>query len=377
MTIFSNNDIYTSKYIDELNDDLSPNAKRNLDKAIDAAHIRNKQLIRDYNSDRRIELQKEYNQALVDNGLAMSRKDLKKLNIIDIRPMVEDGTKKNDYGFPISQISRMLNSNELPDLNAYELEYAQYSLIPCFTEGVLQVNTNRYVYWKIEHMDLYKEKEIHIHIKDYVRYAEYWQPGVEGTFVIEFDGTSSEYGYPVRFKDVKELTDIFSQLDCKKDLHWTDEAARFFRNTVFLLADSTTKANENTGSTGFQSLFVLFKTIIQVVNYKIYKNKPVADRKANKSINSKIKHEYSEPSNQPKRLVRTLGSNKEIVIKSDKIPKLPSRETIVHYKVASWVAKGGVRRMKDGRLIPFKESIHYRQCMKETGDTPVTVIRVK
>ena len=56
--------------------------------------------------------------------------------------------------------------------------------------------------------------------------------------------------------------------------------------------------------------------------------------------------------------------------------KLPTKETVIRYKTAVWKSRGGVRRLKNGKLIPFKESIKHRKYLKDTTENiPQSVIK--
>ena len=76
--------------------------------------------------------------------------------------------------------------------------------------------------------------------------------------------------------------------------------------------------------------------------------------------------------NMPKRIIRNVGSMR---ISSEKIPKVPSPETVTHYKVAVWKARGGIRRYKNGKVTTFAPCVKHRQCLKKFADNtaPVTL----
>ena len=71
-----------------------------------------------------------------------------------------------------------------------------------------------------------------------------------------------------------------------------------------------------------------------------------------------------EPDAAPKkRLVRTVGT--ALKITSEKPPKQPTPATVIKYKTPVWTARGGVRRLKSGKLVPFKESVRHRKCLQD------------
>ena len=79
-------------------------------------------------------------------------------------------------------------------------------------------------------------------------------------------------------------------------------------------------------------------------------NKPKAVRKksAGNAVKKTAVSDISE--SMPKRIVRNVGSMK---ISSEKVPKVPSPETVTHYKVAVWKARGGIRHYKNGKVTTF------------------------
>lgn len=115
----------------------------------------------------------------------------------------------------------------------------------------------------------------------------------------------------------------------------------------------------------------LFTHFILLANQELYMNKPKAIRKNAKSTKAKRIVETDTSVQQPRKLVRTVG---KISMQSEKPPKMPTRETIVHYKTAVWKARGGVRRMKNGKLVPFKESIRRRKCLQGIDEAPQVCI---
>ena len=95
------------------------------------------------------ELLREYNDALLCAGIAMSRAEIKTKNRIDLRGLCTYEKYKGKAD----------EKNRIPDIDGKRLMseflYSNYwyCYIPCFSEGVLQLNTDRYVYWKVAKVD--------------------------------------------------------------------------------------------------------------------------------------------------------------------------------------------------------------------------------
>lgn len=125
---------------------------------------------------------------------------------------------------------------------------------------------------------------------------------------------------------------------------------------------------------GFAELIRIFIILITKVNYQLYINKKAKTlRKESAKTKGKMSIEIIEQ-DAPKKLIRMIGC---ITITSEKPPRLPTEKTVTRYSVASWKCRGGLRHMQNGKIIPFKESVHHRQCMKSTIDVPQSIIKFK
>lgn len=333
-----------------------------------------------YNTERRHDLQRQYNKMLVQKNYALSRGQLKKLNTIDLRPFLfePDDPAIDTYQMPFDLINDIIHKySKDNDMITYSNMAGFYVCVPCFSEGVLHITRDRYIYWKIQELKIHGEdRYIKIYLKDYIAYPEYWQPGVEGNLTIPYEIETDILGTP-KFKDIKTSDDIqFSKmfrLLTPQDLAWSNEDYEFFKKTCLNMADTTDLEMAKAGTNNFRSLSVTFMALMSLINFQLYKNKPVANRKANKAKTKVIVQTVDEK--QPKQLIRNVGT---ISIKSVKPPRLPSEETVIHYKVAQWTARGGLRHMKDGRIIPFKESVRRRKCLQDkTSDVPTSIIRIR
>lgn len=312
---------------------------------------------------RMVELNREYNKKLVSLGLAKSRSAIKDLDRIDVRSMLDIGLNDLSTGdIPIDAIQSVQDQHVELGINTWREQVGVYSTIPCFSEGVLLIAKNRYIYWNIKSVDILDDEvSAKIFLKEYVGFDDLWVCSTEG--VAEFVGL----GYR-EDSDVKYLADIESDIPTS-EFTWSKDDIRLW-NKLIQFNRQLTERLKNFDTTTFEEVVKIFIKLITIVNFKLSQEKPVADRKANKKIN---RVEYVE-SMQPKRLVRNISG---ITFTSVKPPKSSSRETVIHYKVASWKARGGFRHLKDGRIVPFKESIRHRKCLTPTDNVPTSIITVK
>lgn len=337
---------------------------------------------------RQAELVEEYNRALVERGLALGRAALRKLDSIDMTAVIDAPTKN------ASEIPRAKIFDD-PDYVAYLSGVSGadmfYHAIPCFTTGVVQINRDRYIQFEVKRLDV-PGRVMDVWVHDYGVHSGIWSPGVSGTLRATFfedqtvDLSTLEEGLTL-------FTDLYHALDPREDLNWTPADVRIWENVVVAYSRSAEAAFASRGTNNVQELGRIFLRYVALLNYFLMLNKPKAVRKPRKRPSEPSEREDddvfaeapktahaapSEPSEaipkQPERLVRKVGM---ITITSTKIPRESTEQSVRKYKVAVWKARGGVRRMKDGRLIPFRESIRRRRALvSEGGVIPQSVIQL-
>lgn len=344
---------------------------------------------------RSVDLRSQYVKTLVDKGLAMSRGQVKAFNLIDLREFffgsLEDARTKVEFGdFPVGEILTALDvAMSSIDKEKVLGEYGICLSIPCFEQGTLWISQNQFTYWRVQEINL-KEQYVRIFIKRYlVTKNNEWFPLEEGNVEIYaengepmyiMDGDKMErheIPFAVRVLDYKPATEIFTSLDPATDLHWGVDYQRVYNSTVVTWEISEEFEARSKGTSAFSTMATLFAQAIFIINIRLYLEKP----KAVRTKSSKVTAEACDKKdlNKSKVLTRYVGS---IRIKSEKVPKLPTKETVVKYKTPVWHARGGVRHLQDGRVIPFKESTRRRKCLMEkypeqNFDTPQSVINIK
>lgn len=315
------------------------------------------------NNERLFELNKIYNKKLVELGKAKTRSQIKDLDRIDVRGMLDigiDDLKSSD--FPSDAIEEVQAILKTQGIDEWREQVGIYSTIPCYSEGVLQVAAHRYVYWKVVSIEIEEPDDINVKIflKDYRAFGSIFQPGTEG--IAEFVGL-----WYADHHEVKTLSDILFDIP-EEQLNWSKEDIAIWKKLYAFNSSLDNKIAEF-GTSAFEEMVKAFTKLITMVNFKLSQEKPVADRKANKKI---VSVEYVE-GKQPKRLIRNISG---ISFQSEKPPKSSTKETVIKYKVASWKARGGFRHLKDGRIIPFKESIRHRKALLPNDNVPVSVLKV-
>lgn len=329
------------------------------------------------------ELLREYNDALLCAGIAMSRAEIKTKNRIDLRGLCTYEKYKGKAD----------EKNRIPDIDGKRLMseflYSNYwyCYIPCFSEGVLQLNTDRYVYWKVAKVDT-TENAMDVFICDYNRIGGVWQMGVSTDVHYWFwdvDKVRERYtvdtvryvtvsgGVNVQLDNCREYSKIYRLLPMDS-FSWSEKEREIW-NKFIANAEADEKQNLSLkGSNSCYELSKIFTHFVMLSNQELWLNKPKAVRSGRSTSETVRKTKVGERKDV-KKIVRTVGG---IKMTSPKPPRLPSADSVIHYKTAVWTARGGVRRMKNGKLVPFKESVRHRKCLqKEDDQVPQTTIRLK
>lgn len=329
------------------------------------------------------ELLREYNDALLCAGIAMSRAEIKMKNRIDLRGLCTCEKYKGKAD----------EKNRIPDIDGKRLMseflYSNYwyCYIPCFSEGVLQLNTDRYVYWKVAKVDT-TENAMDVFICDYNRIGGVWQMGVSTDVHYRFwdvDKVRERYtvdtvryvtvsgGVNVQLDNCREYSKIYRLLPMDS-FSWSEKEREIW-NKFIANAEADEKQNLSLkGSNSCYELSKIFTHFVMLSNQELWLNKPKAVRSGRSTSETVRKTKVGERKDV-KKIVRTVGG---IKMTSPKPPRLPSADSVIHYKTAVWTARGGVRRMKNGKLVPFKESVRHRKCLQKVDDqVPQTTIRLK
>ena len=303
------------------------------------------------NKSRVQQLFRDYNRMLIDIGYGMRRSQLKQKNLIDARSLFQNKTDI-EYAAPKIMDTAITHSD---GFKKFVNEQNWYIFIPCFESCVIQINKDRYFYLEIKELDTINQK-LTLYAKDYLMDCEgVWTPGVSGT--IHFDNLQNEPKSMMQrsYENYMLLSDVYRMIP-QKQLKWSDNDYKFWLDIIVEYAVKTEEKLKKNGTDNFREFVKIIQTILPVINYQLYLHKPKPKRTPKQSSSVKS---IPDLTTEPKRITRIIGP---ISTKSPKPPKLPTEESVRKYKVASWHCRGGMRRLKSGKLVPFKPSIHHRKC---------------
>lgn len=308
-----------------------------------------------------MEKMKVYSDWAIRNDYFCSRKEVKSMNMIDF-------TKTND---PTMVLDFGEQASCLPAINFTEEEKEivrnnWYLIIPPFKEGAIRANRNRYISYEIEEIDE-KEHMCIVVLNDYIYESGIWmfENMLVGKYQINAndpDGAIFNYstdGY--KFADlIKNNLD-----DGVKDL--SEDDVLYFKQVAIPIL----KSKELEGD--LDTILVHFVGFIMKSNIQLEKGKP----KAQRSKGTKIKTVAGDVEKNPKpKIIRTLPNG--LIIKSVKVPRPASPDTIRTYHIEAWRTRGHVRHYKTGKTVYVRESVHHRKCLQGKGETniPQTIIKI-
>lgn len=349
--------------IDRINDSLHSNRKFPLSKHIGAI-VGGEVIgsIADSEGDVK-QLLAEYTQKVVQAGYGKSKQEIKSMDMINIIPICEykgatEAVKKSSM--PIIQPMDD-RTRKFVDENWW------YCNIPCFSSGVLRVNIGKYIYWEVKSIDA-ENGYMSVFLHDYMYTSGIWEPGVSGlvhcTFTEDGKMTFTVHNQML-FPDIYTLIPY-------KDLKWNKQQIAFWEEMVLAYAKDTEKALKEKGTDNVAELAKIFFCFIRIVNAELMANKPRLNRSKGKGGR---KH-MADSKSPAKKAVRDIG---RISIQSKAVPHAPTRDTVVRYKTPSWKCRGGIRKMKSGKLVPFKPCVKHRKCLEGVSNNsmPQVVLNIK
>lgn len=315
-------------------------------------------------------LNREYNKALIETGYGMSYNALKSLDTIDLRNIFD----KTGYD------SGYINQEEaLPNLDRIVKEIGKttdgFLFLPCFEEGCVRSNTNRYLYWKILELDTAQEEPFAvIKIQDYIcmpQSSSKWLSGTEAILKFRLNDCRT-----VSVTHANTYYDIYNMLDYKTQLKWSEDDVYLWKQ--YIIKHSKAAADNIPPEQNGAMLSIHFTAYMYITNKLLQEQKPSRGKRPDKPSQyyTNTQTEYT-PQNTPARLTRTIGSaHGKVVITSEKAPKSPSEEYIRHYSVASWKVRATVRHYANGKTVYVRETIHKRHALNSTnGTTPATTLK--
>lgn len=329
---------------------------------------------------------REYNRILIEKGYGLARTELLKKDLIDARGLF-DLTHIEPWQAP--------NPNGGLDDKLWLIQNYWYACVPCFPEGVIQVNRKRYIYWKLTDISI-EENRMLLYLKDYVFYDDTgWQIGVSGSVAWTFGDPESEIMSAIKEErqmkmqyaripdDEWSFERLYTALDLNSDLHWSPRQQQLWKESVLKFARLTAqKFWDAKQKTALDDLAELFTGYMLRVNYVLDRDKQEKSVRAGNAEERKAedrKRQAQKAAGQkpvPERRIRTIGA---IQITSIQKPCASTAKSPANYTKASWKSRGHIRTYKNGKRVYVKESVHHRKALRNKDDgiihepTPITI----
>lgn len=328
----------------------------------------------------------QYNRALVETGLAMSKPDVMALDRIDMSSLARKNGEKNQ----IPELTVDGSIRLQVRLFSKDPDMGFYRQIPCFSEGVIRVNVERYVYFRMLHMDMESES-FRVFLRDYaeVRGAlpdqpAVWQSGVYGTVDLRFRRDDGSCAIIVDPDNCGTFSSIYRQIP-PKELGWDKIRREAWKHIALANAERARTKFGKAGTHPVVRLAEVFSSYVVLSNYILETNKAKLapgqarrvsrpDTESNKSDTHAVGKPDMSRQDIPDKLVRNVGL---IRVVSEKPPRTFSSKSSRNYKIPSWTARGHVRTYKSGKTVYVRPTVRHRKSLGSgNAKAPQSVINV-
>lgn len=303
------------------------------------------------------ELVGKYFKYIVDKGQMLTRKAVKEADTIDLTSLlIKDGAVKSKSDLPAYKQTEE------------EEEYIKshpFCIVPPMEKGVIKVNGGRYFVFDVLDLNV-DEHSYKLYLEDYAKDQMQWMMNSstvanirwsEGTIVFEDEA----------YAPLSEIFGMTSPLN----MDFTEDEKLFWKRVIIPDIMLIDQMDEDEGKPHpiNNYLWCVVKT-----NMELGKNKLHTKRSSGNKTDSTIEASVEK---RKKQLIRNVGES-GISIRSVDIPREANYERIIRYKVASWNTRGHERKLKSGKIVYVKPSVHHRKALqgKCTDDPAQTVIQI-
>ena len=246
-------------------------------------------------------------------------------------------------------------------------ETTWYDFIPPLKEGVMKISNHRWN--QFETLKIDEEKQtVTIGMTDYCYESGVMSPEDSSVFIIKPVKETDEESTGFSVIAHESVFDIMMKNN-PDELKWSADDRLYFDEVVMPSLGAIVMESKNE----YMQNITCFVTSILITNYMLMKNKPRAVR-GKKGSGGKVTCIPAPENERKKQIVRRVGD--VISIKSAKMPRRPTGETIRKYKVAAWNSRGHVRHYKSGKTVYVRPSVHHRKCFKENEELAQTILKV-
>lgn len=311
---------------------------------------------RDIFEQKEMDLINRYFKTLIEKGNMLTRKEVKEVDTIDVTALVnKDGVN---------------SGGDLPSYHKTEdeEEYVKshpYCMVPPLTRGVIKVNSGRYLIFDVVDLNV-DEHSYKLYLEDYGKDKQVWAMNSSTVAILKWE----EGIIQILDEAYAPLSEIFSLMS-PLNMDFSEDDKLFWNKVIIPNIMLLDQMDEDDGKPHVINNYIW---CVVRTNMELGKNKLHTKRSSgNKTeLTTEISIEKRK-----KQLIRNIGES-GISIRSVDIPREANYERIIRYKVASWNTRGHERKLKSGKIVYVKPSVHHRKALRGTctDDPAQTVIQI-
>ena len=302
-----------------------------------------------------MDLINRYFKYLIEKGKMLTRREIKEQDTIDVTGMLsKDGVNS---GADLPSYHRTEEEGEY-------IKNHPYCMVPPITKGVIKVNSCRYLVFDIMDLDV-DEHSYKLYLEDYAKDQLVWSMNSSTVAVLKWrDGTID-----ILDEAYAPMSELFSLIS-PFNFNFNEDEKLFWNKVIIPDIMIIDQIDEDNGKVHVVNNYIW---CIVRTNMELAKNK----LRTKRSSSGKVKGLADPIEEKKKQLIRNVGES-GISIRSVDIPREANYERIIRYKVASWNTRGHERKLKSGKIVYVKPSVHHRKALrgKCTDDPAQTVIQI-
>lgn len=303
-----------------------------------------------------MDLINRYFKILIEKGNMLTRKEVKETDTIDVTALIsQDGVN---------------SGGDLPSYHKTEdeEEYIKshpYCMVPPLTRGVIKVNSGRYLIFDVVDLNV-DEHSYKLYLEDYGKDKQVWAMNSSTVATLKWE----EGTVQIIDEAYAPLSEIFSLMSPLK-MDFSDDDKLFWNKVVIPDVMLLDQMDEDEGKPHVVNNYIW---CVVKTNMELGKNKLHTKRSSGNKTDFTTEISVEK---RKKQLIRNVGES-GISIRSVDIPREANYERIIRYKVASWNTRGHERKLKSGKIVYVKPSVHHRKALRGTctDDPAQTVIQI-
>lgn len=314
----------------------------------------------------------QYCKMLNEKGLTIKKNILNQTeNIIDFSAIMKTNRSTALNPFPYN-ISREKQAEIFR-----ELEW--YIILPVFNTGVYVLDNDNYLRYQILKID-YNQKSVLIQIQHFTKFLNEWTNQTRITVCYSFatvppDEKHHDTELCIRdiFSDYVSPQDIFTRFINSEHLAWTPKEKNMY---LTFMTPILTNIEDMKDTTHFSDVNYelnldtsdtpkIVKVIIGTfMSMCIRANVEAYLSKTEPGIKTGNHPDITISNNSNKRYTRYLGGI-TVTTDTEEIEPLSRTKKTINYQQPCWTTRATTRKLKSGKTVHVKSSVHYRKALRE------------